>query len=95
MRLRQKIANWVYSNIYFPNGCKSGNELDFLLKDNCPCCISEPLEQLSNEEYHKKYPAENRITLGVTTIYLCNVHFHKLEKLMEEMINDNAKQSQN
>ena len=69
----------------FPSHCKSGNELDFLLKDNCPVCIADPIESLSNAKYHKKYPANNVLKLGATKIYLCDKHFQELRKRMNEM----------
>lgn len=71
----------------FPAYCESGNELDFLLKDNCPVCIAEPIESLSNAQYHKKYPANNVIRLGATKIYLCDVHFKELREKMNQMEN--------
>ena len=82
MNNKQKIANWIYNNMSFPCNCKTRNELNWMLKDNCPACLSDPIESLSNYEYHKKYPAHNRIQIGVTTMYLCDVHLKELrEKL--------------
>ena len=84
MKIKQKVSDWILKNTSFPNKCESGNELDWMLKDNCPCCIAEPIESLSNYEYRKKYPAHNRIQIGVTTIYLCDVHLKELSgKLMD------------
>lgn len=77
-KISRKISNWIFKNTSFPNGCKSGNELDWILKNNCPCCIYEPLENLSDKKYHEKYPAHNRLQLGNVTIYLCDTHFKKL-----------------
>lgn len=76
--MNRHISDWIFKNTSFPNSCKSGNELDWMLKGNCPCCISEPIEILSNEEYHKKYPANNRLQIGIVTIYLCDIHFKLL-----------------
>ena len=77
-KIKSKYANWIYSHTSFPNGCKSGNELDWMLKENCPKCLSHPIESLSNAEYHNKYPARNRLVLGSVTIYLCDVHLKEL-----------------
>lgn len=84
-KMGRNIFNLVFKNISFPNGCKSGNELDWMLKDNCPCCLSEPIETLSNKEYHKKYPANNRIQIGKIAIYLCDDH---LKELKSELLKD-------
>lgn len=80
--IKQKIVDWIFLHISFPNRCKTGNELNWMLKNNCPVCISEPIESLSNYEYHKKYPAHNRIQIGVTTVYLCDVHLRKLKETL-------------
>ena len=64
----------------FPKGVTSKNALDFLLKDNCPLCLSQPLEALSNYEYSKKYPAKNIIDFGATKIYLCDHHLLQFKK---------------
>lgn len=84
--IKRKIVDWIFKHVSFPNGCKSGNELGWILKDNCPACLSEPIETMSNYEYHKKYPARNQIQIGVTTIYLCDVHLRDLrDKLNNEV----------
>lgn len=70
-RIKKKFAT-------FPKGCKTGNESNWMLKDNCPCCIANPIESLSNCAYHKKYPANNRLEMGVVTIYLCDFHLNEL-----------------
>ena len=77
-KIKGKYANWIYSHTSFPNGCKSGNELNWMLKENCPECLSHPIESLSNAEYHNKYPARNRLVLGSVAIYLCDVHLKEL-----------------
>ena len=82
MNLKQKIANWIFENISFPKGCESGNEQSWWLKNNCPCCLYEPIESLSNYEYHKKYPANNVIHFGKVSIYICDYH---LKELNEEL----------
>ena len=69
----------------YPSHCESGNEISFfILKHNCPVCMEDPIERLSNFEYHKKYPAENVITLGRQRIYLCNEHYKALRDKMNE-----------
>lgn len=72
----------------FPTNVKNGNELSWILKDNCPCCIAKPIENLSNEEYHKKYPAEYTLTLGVVKVYLCKTHLAELRKAMDEQMKE-------
>ena len=84
---KRKIFDCIFKNTSFPNGCKSGNELDWMLKDNCPCCISEPIESLSNKQYHEKYPAHNRLQIGIVAIYLCDIHFKKLRTEMSRYEN--------
>lgn len=82
MKIKQKIADWVFENMSFPRKCKTGNEISRMFKDNCPCCITKPIECLSNREYHEKYPASNKIQIGTVTIYMCNYHLKELrEKL--------------
>lgn len=76
---KRRIADWIYKHISFPNGCKHGNELSWMLKDNCPCCTSNPIETLSNKEYHERYPARNILTLGSMKIYLCDYHMDELK----------------
>lgn len=77
---KRKIADFALKNATFPIKCKTGNELDWILKDNCPYCIANPIEPLSNAEYHRKYPAKNKMRFGVTTVYLCDFHLRKLKK---------------
>lgn len=84
MKIKQKILDWLFCNMSFPKKCESGNELDWILKDNCPCCISNPIENLSNRDYHIKYPAKNRIELGSVAIYLCDVHLEELKDAMSD-----------
>lgn len=79
MKLKTIISNYIYKHTSFPNECKSGLELNWMLKDVCPCCLSHPIECLSNYEYAKKYPANIKIEFGFTTIYLCEYHFNKLK----------------
>lgn len=86
MRIKRKIIDWIFQNISYPQKCETGNELDWMLKDNCPVCITDPIESLSNCEYHKKYPARNRIRIGMSTIYLCDIHLKQLkDKLNNEV----------
>ena len=47
----------------FPEGCKTGNELNWMLKGNCPACVASPIERMSILEYRNKYPAENTLTM--------------------------------
>lgn len=69
----------------FPEGCETGNELDWMLKGNCPVCIVSPLEQTSILEYQRKYPARNTITLGHVTLNLCDRHLEELCNKVEQM----------
>lgn len=82
--IRQKVSDWIFSNTTFPNGCKTRNELDWMLKDNCPCCLREPIECLSNRDYHIKYPARNKIDLGMIKIYLCDLHLDELKDALNK-----------
>ena len=86
MKIKQKISDWIFRNTSFPNRCETGNEMDWIFKDNCPCCVANSLEVLSNAEYHKKYPANNRIQLGAVTIYLCDVHLKELKEILQNEI---------
>lgn len=81
--VKRKIADWIYKNMSFPKKCKHGNELSWMIKDNCPCCISDPIETLSNKEYHERYPARNILTLGNMKIYLCDYHLEQLKRMLE------------
>lgn len=84
MRIRQKILDWMFSNISFPKKCETRNELDWMLKDNCPCCVANPIESLSNRDYHIKYPAKNRVDLGPVKIYLCDTHLNELRERLNK-----------
>lgn len=46
MSIKTKIVDFLLKNASFPTNIKSGNELDWMLKGNCPCCIAEPIEHL-------------------------------------------------
>lgn len=77
--IKLRIFDLIFSNISFPKYRMSGLESQWMLKDNCPCCISNPIESLSNAQYRKKYPANNVITLGGVNIYLCDYHLKELK----------------
>lgn len=83
--IKDKFYKFAIEHISFPNKCVTGNEMDWMLKNNCPCCILQPIEPLSNKEYHEKYPANNRMRIGAVTIYLCDKHF---EQLKSELLKD-------
>lgn len=83
MKIKKEICDFIYKNTSFPNGCKHGNELNWMFKDCCPACINEPIESLSNKEYREKYPAHNKIQLGVLTFYLCDVHLKELREIIK------------
>lgn len=85
------LITWIKENFTkFPNGCKTGNESKWMLKDNCPCCIANPIAYLSNAKYHSKYPPKNKLSFGRISIYLCDFHLNKLMKIdqIEEKIFD-------
>ena len=77
-----KVIKMCFSK--FPKDITSKNALDFLFKDNCPLCISHPLETLSNYEYNEKYPAIHTINFGATKICLCDYHLIKLKESFDE-----------
>lgn len=83
-KTKRAIFDLILKNVTFPSKCKSDNELDWMLKGNCPCCIKQPIESLSNKEYHEKYPANNRIQIGTVTIFLCDVHLKELKSELLE-----------
>ena len=84
--IKRKFFDLLFRNISFPKGCESGLELNWMLKNVCPCCLDEPIEQLSNEEYRLKYPANNVITLGITKIYICDYHLKQLKEIISEEV---------
>lgn len=88
MNIKTKISNFLLKNASFPTGIKSDNELDWMLKGNCPCCIANPIENLSNAEYNKKYPAEYTLTLGVVKVYLCRIHYVELINVITEQLKE-------
>lgn len=88
MSIKTKIVDFLLKNASFPTNIKSGNELDWMLKGNCPCCIAEPIEHLSNAEYHKKYPVEYTLTLGTVRIYLCKLHYDELKNVVGEQLKE-------
>ncbi len=80
MSVKKLFCDFIYKHTSFPNGCKHGNELNWMFKHCCPVCINEPIESLSNKEYNEKYPAHNKIRVGVLTFYLCDVHLEEMRK---------------
>ena len=76
------VMTWIKENFTrFPKGCQTGNESNWMLKDNCPCCIANPIEYLSNAKYHSEYPPKNKLRFGRISIYLCDFHLNKLMKI--------------
>lgn len=85
MLMVEKFFSFILKKSKFPYRCESGNELDWILKNNCPCCISNPIERISNEKYKRKYPANNRIAFGDNVqIYLCDIHVSQLRQALDE-----------
>lgn len=78
LRVARKVSKM------FPEGCKTGNELDWMLKGNCPVCVASPIEHLSIFEYGMKYPARNTLAFGMVKINLCDYHLGQLRLLMEK-----------
>lgn len=81
---KKRYSNKYFNNAEFPSGCEARSKSNWILKDNCPCCILEPLECLSNFEYHQKYPANNRVQIGNVNIYLCDVHLKELKEKLNK-----------
>lgn len=81
--IKRRLVDWILKNSTFPIRCESGNELTWMLKDNCPVCLTDPIETLSNADYHTKYPACNRIQIGTVTLYLCDHHLKELRKAID------------
>lgn len=82
------LCDFIYSHTSFPKHCKSGNELSWIFRNNCPVCLCSPIEKLSNKEYHIKYPSHNRIQLGVINIYLCDKHLLELKSVLEAQLDE-------
>lgn len=70
----------------FPQGCKTGNELDWMLKGNCPACVKAPFEPLSVFDYRMKYPAHNTITIGSVKLNLCDRHLRQLRGIIDSVV---------
>ncbi len=84
LRVARKVSKM------FPESCKTGNELDWMLKGNCPVCVAKPIEHLSIFEYGEKYPARNTLVFGMVEINLCDYHLEQLRLCMEKRREDNA-----
>ena len=69
----------------FPDGCKTGSELDWLPKGICPFCAANPIERLSNYEYSRKYPVEHTMQFGIARIDMCSHHFNEFMKYLERV----------
>jgi len=69
----------------FPEGCKTGNELDWMLKGNCPACVADPFERISIADYRYKYPVWNTLTIGSVQLNLCDRHLEELCDKVEQM----------
>lgn len=80
LRIARKIAD------IFPEGCETGNELDWMLKGNCPACVAEPLEHTSILEYRMKHPARNTLTVGMVKLNLCDYHLEQLHNRLEQVM---------
>lgn len=87
MKIIRLLCDFIYSHTSFPRHCKSGNELNWMFKGNCPVCLYHPIESLSNKEYHIKYPSRNRLTLGGMNIYLCDRHLVEVKSVLDEEFN--------
>ncbi len=84
-KIKRKFSDFVLKNSTFPiEEAESGTEMMWMFKGCCPCCLSNPIEYLSNEEYNRKYPVEYNIEFGNTTIYLCGYHMKKLKEEFAE-----------
>lgn len=88
MKIKTKFANWIFANATFPINVQNEYKFAWMLKHNCPCCLANPLESLSNKDYSKKYPANNILTLGVTKIYLCDAHYDEFKKWVFDIASD-------
>ena len=55
-----------------------------IAKGNCPVCIKFPIEELDDEEYGEKYPANNILTLGNIKINICEHHLKELRDVLNE-----------
>lgn len=86
-KLLRLLCDFIYSHTSFPKHCKSGNELSWIFKDNCPVCLMFPIEALSNKEYHIKYPSHNKIQLGKMNVYLCDKHLLELKSVLNKEFN--------
>ncbi len=53
--------------------------------------MAKPIKPLSNNEYRKEYPAHNRIQIGVTAIYLCDVHLNEIKDMLNQEEEDDEK----
>lgn len=78
LRTAKKVA------MMFPEGCETGNELDWMLKGNCAVCVAHPYEQVSVMEYRQKYPALNTLTIGKVKVHLCDQHLEELFDFVEQ-----------
>lgn len=69
----------------FPNEEQAKRGLEWIYKNVCPCCVLNPVEELSVAEYRGKYPIAHVVKFGHIHIYLCEHHFQELkEKLKDE-----------
>lgn len=87
MNIKKLLSTVFLLSRIYPNGCKSGNELDWMFKDCCPVCLASPIEPLSNMEYQLKYPAKNKLHFGRITIYLCDKHLNELKDTLNKWEN--------
>lgn len=90
MKLRQRIANWMFEHTSYPNGrCCSDRSSFWFLKGNCIVCVANPYEKLSNGEYTTKYPANCTLTLGNEKFQLCEHHAKQLADILQQFVEEN------
>lgn len=83
-------------NIFPLCDSKSNADMSWILKNNCPVCLSDPIETLSHQEYREKYPPNYTLTLGTVKINLCEFHMKELKKeLGKSELEDNTKVLEN
>ena len=90
MKLKQRIADWMFEHTSFPNARSFSERSElWFLKGNCIVCVANPYEKLSNGEYASKYPANCTLRLGYERIELCEHHAKQLANVLQQFVEEN------
>lgn len=88
MKLKQRIADWMFEHTSLPNvvrKCPERSNLWFL-KGNCVVCVANPYEKTPDGKFTSDFPSDHTLTLGYEKIQLCEYHAKQLASVMHRFV---------